>query len=141
MSNNSKIKILIIRLSALGDIVHSFPALKYLNEKLEESFAENYEIDFLIYKNFKDLLFDLAFINKVHVLENKKISTLLKTSKDLSKEKYDYIIDFQGLIKTSLISFLSKGKAIGFAKPREWLAGWFYKYKLKKYSIMQPGST
>mgnify|MGYP001555601440 CR=1 FL=1 len=138
--DNKKIKILIIRLSALGDIVHSFHALKYLNEKLEESpLWDKFEIDFLIYKSFKDLLFDLAFINKIHILENKKLSTLLKMTRGLSKENYDYIIDFQGLIKTSLIGFLTKGKSIGFAKPREWLAGWLYKYKLKKYSIMQKG--
>lgn len=136
--DNKKIKILIIRLSALGDIVHSFPALKYLNKELEESYLkDNFEIDFLIYKNFKELLFDLAFISKVHIIENKKLSTLLKTTQELSKENYDFIIDFQGLIKTSLIGFLTKGKSIGFAKPREWLAGWFYKYKLKNYSIMQ----
>ena len=130
-------KILIIRLSALGDIAHSFPALKYLNSELEKNLG--CQIDFLVYKNFQDMLFHLNFINKVHILEDKKISTIFKKIFQLKKENYDYIIDFQGLIKTSLISFLSKGKNIGFAKPREWLAGLLYRFKLKNYSIMQPG--
>ena len=130
-----KYKILIIRLSALGDIVHSFPALKHINENLKASTVD-YSIDFLIYEKFKDLLIDLNFINQIHTLKDKKFTTLISIFKSLIKEKYDYVIDFQGLIKTGFISFSSLAShRVGFKEPREKLANIFYDRSLKDHSI------
>ena len=137
--SHKKIKILIIRLSALGDIVHSFPALQYLNSRLEEFLGDNFEIDFLINRGFKDLLFDQVYINRIYSLPNKKLSTLIRVGPEIKSENYDYVIDFQGLIKSSLFSLLSQAQTIGFAKPREAPAAWFYTHKLENYSIMEPG--
>jgi ADP-heptose:LPS heptosyltransferase len=55
---------------------------------------------------------------------------------DLIKEKYDYVIDFQGLLKTSFISLFSLAeRRVGFAEPREKIAGLLYDMKLKQHSI------
>jgi len=130
-----KYKILIIRLSALGDIVHSFPALRHINENLQASQLD-YSIDFLIYEKFRDLLIDLNFINQIHTLKDKKLSTLISIFQNLIKEKYDYVIDFQGLIKTGFISFASLANhRVGFKEPREKLASLFYDRPLKAHSI------
>lgn len=122
-------------MSALGDIVHSFPAVKHIQANLEAS-GVDYSIDFLIYEKFKDLLLELDFLNKVHTLKNKKFGTFISTIIQLSKERYDYVIDFQGLLKTSFISLFSLAeRRVGFAEPREKIAGLLYDLKLKKHSI------
>jgi len=129
------LKILVIRLSALGDIVHSFPALRHIHNNLE-LMDINYSIDFVVYGKFKDLLLELDFLNKIHLLHDKKISSLLKLTRDLALENYDYVIDFQGLLKTGFISFFSLArKRVGFESPREKLASFFYNLKLAQHSI------
>ena len=51
--------------------------------------------------------------------------------RELRKEKYDLVIDFQGLMRSGLISFFAKGGVkAGFASPREKSAALFYSKKL-----------
>lgn len=119
-------KILIIKLSSLGDLVHALPAANLLRKFLPAA-----QIDWLCYKNYADIFQDIKTINKLIILEDKKISTLQKTLQKINKEKYDYVIDFQGLIKTSLLAFFSGAESYGFKNPRESLASSFYRFKFE----------
>lgn len=124
-------KILILKLSALGDIVHTIPALNALQAQYPDA-----QIDWLVYKSFAPILASQKALNKIIKLENKKLSTLFKTSLELQKENYDLVIDFQGLIKTAILaSFISKNTR-GFKEPREKLASIFYREKIDAGNIM-----
>ena len=46
--------------------------------------------------------------------------------RELRIHKYDYIFDFQGLVRSAFFARFAQGPVIGFARPREALARWFY---------------
>ncbi|MDA0772300.1 MAG: lipopolysaccharide heptosyltransferase I, partial [Cyanobacteria bacterium] len=124
-------RILIIKLSALGDIVHTIPALNALQAQYPQA-----QIDWLVYQSFAPILENQEALNQVIKLENKKLSTLLRASKQLKKQNYDLVIDFQGLIKTALMARLISKSTRGFNKPREKLASIFYQEKIDAGNIM-----
>ena len=128
-------RIAIVKLSAMGDIIHAMIVLQYI-KKLNHKIS----IDWIVEEKFKDLLKFNPHINKLHVVKirdakkNKSILTLLK---DLNKLRhhnlYDLVIDMQGLMKSAIISKLLPSKQIvGFDKfsAREKLASKLYSKKL-----------
>ena len=139
-------KIAIIKLSALGDIVHAMVVLQYI-----KNINAKIEIDWIVEENYKDLLESNLDINKVHVInikkaKQKKSFTLLY--KEIKKTQnlgyYDCVIDMQGLIKSALIARLIPSKlTIGFDRlsAREGLASIFYNqtfnYSYSKNIIMR----
>ena len=111
-------KFLIVRLSSLGDIVHSLP----LVHKIRENFPDS-KIDWLTGKPGFELLSLIPEINNVYKLNYKNILLI-------QKEKYDYVIDVQGLFKSAFLCKLSLGKKIiGFRNTREF-ADVFYDEKV-----------
>ncbi len=118
-------KILIIKLSSLGDIVHAIPAANALAEIYPRA-----QIDWLIYKNFSEIIKSQTSINVIHELNDKKLSTLTTTIKKLQKENYDLVIDLQGLIKTAVIARFISSNVMGSSHPREKLASCFYRAKV-----------
>lgn len=124
-------KILIIKLSSLGDIVHAIPSLNALKQKYPEA-----QIDWLVYKSFAPILETQRSISKIIILENKKLSSLLATKAKLKKENYDLVIDMQGLIKTAVLARSISAKTRGFKEPREKIAALCYKEKIDAGNIM-----
>lgn len=84
-------KILIIRLSSIGDIVLSSPLLRAIKAQ-----KPALEIHFLTKKMYKPVLQHNPYIDKLILLEN-DISGLVK---EMKKEKYDYIIDLHKNLRT-----------------------------------------
>jgi heptosyltransferase I len=137
---NAPSKILIIRLSALGDILHALPAFA----NLKASFP-NAQIDWLVAHKTKFLLSSVQGIHSLHILDtsrllkippNKeswlKLGRLIRT---IRAQKYDLAIDFQGLMKSALLCALSGAKVrLGFSRElvRECPAHWFYQKTLAK---------
>jgi heptosyltransferase I len=135
-------KILIIRLSSLGDILHTLPAFADLRASFPEA-----QIDWLVARRFKFLLSTVAGIDSLHELDTHELLRLppnrsaWRRHRDLIRElriqRYDYSLDFQGLLKTAFLGFLSGSKArLGFSKAlvREVPAHWFYHRTLDKPS-------
>ena len=111
-------KFLIIKLSSLGDIIHSLPVVY----KLRQSYPDA-QIDWLTGEKGLELLNLIGEINNVYSLNLKNIFLL-------QKQNYDYVIDVQGLFKSALISRLCKGRSvIGFKNTREF-ADIFYDQKI-----------
>jgi len=125
-------KIAIVKLSALGDIVHAMVVLQFIKNHYPKI-----EIDWVVEKDFKELLESHPDINKVHVVniknakKKKSIYLLLNELRRVRKfGPYDLVIDLQGLIKSALITrMISTDKTFGFDKysAREGLAANFYK--------------
>jgi heptosyltransferase I len=124
-------KIAIVKLSALGDIVHAMVVLQYIKK-----YNQTIEIDWLVEENYKELLESHPDINKVHVVNIKKAKqkkSLFSLLKELIRVHkfgpYDLVIDMQGLIKSAIISrLISSPITLGFDKAsiRESLASIFY---------------
>lgn len=83
----SQPKILVIRLSSIGDIVLTTPVIRALNEQLP-----NAEIHFLVKKNFASVVENNPHIHKIHTLDVKNI---IQTVEELEKENFDEIVDLQ----------------------------------------------
>ena len=116
-------KILVVRLSSFGDVVHTLPVL-YELKKINPAF----QVDWLTSKKCFQFLSLIKEIDHLYCLS---LSSIIK----IIKEKYDFVIDVQGLFKTSVISriCLSK-KVIGFKSTREF-ADIFYDKKVNVGSL------
>jgi heptosyltransferase-1 len=118
-------KILIIKPSSLGDVIHSLPFLKALRERFQDAY-----IEWVISKNLKELLEGNPLINELIVFDKdswKRIGNLPETLKEtmglikrLRSKRYDMVIDLQGLLRSGLIAFFSPSPLrIGFKHARE----------------------
>jgi len=125
------VKILIVKLSALGDVVQTLPSLSLLKKIFPES-----KIDWVVDKRNAEILEKHPYLNKILVFSNNTLfsfKTFKKFLKNLRSEEYDVVIDYQGLLKSGIITGLSKAKyKIGFANHREG-SPLFYNLKLPPY--------
>ena len=131
-------KIAIVKLSALGDIVHTMVALQFIKNYYPDS-----QIDWFVDEQFKSVLEHNPHIRKIHTVSLKKakkeksILSILSILKELKKIRalgeYDLVIDAQGLIKSAIVTrIISAKKYAGFGKKsiREPLASIFYNHKV-----------
>jgi heptosyltransferase-1 len=123
-------KIAIVKLSALGDIVHAMVALQFIK-------AHNaaIQIDWIVEQNFLPILQNNPDINAIYpvnlkALKNNKREWLaeLNRIRQLAAQHYDIVIDAQGLIKSAIVAKLIGKNIAGFNKNsiREKLASYFY---------------
>ncbi len=125
-------KILVVRLSSLGDILHLFPALSDLRGCFPDA-----EIHWLVEPAFAQMAGWHSAVNKVipaPLRSHKKTwwtipQLLCGLKRQLRTEKYDLVLDAQGLLKSALLSRLAGADIYGFDKnsARESLAARFYK--------------
>lgn len=118
-------KILIIKPSSLGDIVHSLP---FLN-RIKRSF-EGCTIHWVIDRSFREILEGHPMIERLWIVDKdewkniNKLGVTLKSLKklfnDLRAERYDLVIDLQGLLRSGIIAKATGSRyRIGFAEARE----------------------
>jgi len=129
-------KIAIVKLSALGDIVHAMIALQFIKKHYQEAL-----IDWVVEEGFDGILENNPHINQIHrvnlqaVKQSKSLYALWKEFKKIRKfGKYDLVIDMQGLIKSALVArTISSNITLGFDKfsLRESLAAKFYNQTYK----------
>ena len=102
-----KVKILIIRLSSIGDIVLTSLVVRCLKNQVENS-----EIHFATKQQFGSILKSNPFIDKVHVFDE----TLSDLIHELRQEKFDYIFDLHHNFRSSRIKRSLKIKAFSVNK-------------------------
>ena len=130
-------RIAIVKISAIGDIVHTMVVLQFINKNYPES-----SIDWFVDETLKGVLENNPHINQIHsirfkeVKKKKSISLFFKEITKLRKLKnYDLVIDIQNLIKSAVIAWaIPSNKTIGLDKKssRESLASIFYS---QRYSV------
>jgi 3-deoxy-D-manno-octulosonic-acid transferase/heptosyltransferase-1 len=120
--------ILIVKLSALGDVVHTLPALNVLRRAYPHA-----HITWLVEAAAADIIRDHPALDTTIVSRRKKWirdiheGEWLRTIKDigafvrtLRNTRYDMVIDFQGLFKSGMLVALCKGnRKIGYDQTRE----------------------
>jgi len=124
-------KILVVRLSSLGDILHLFPAVSDLRCHFPDA-----EIHWLVEPAFAEMAGWHSAVNKVitvplraHKKNWWKIPRLLSDLRQqLQAENYDIVLDAQGLLKSALLARLAAAPIFGFHadSARESLAAHFY---------------
>ncbi len=121
-------RILLVRLGALGDIVHAIPVAAALRAAYPAA-----RIDWLVSAKHREMLDLVPVIDRRLVVKDRGDASggmsLVSTARDLRKTRYDVAIDLQGLIKSAVIARSTGApRVIGFAAPylREPLARVFY---------------
>ncbi len=129
-------RILIVRLSALGDIVHALPVLPALIESIPDA-----RIDWVVDARYAGIFDHVDGLNRRLVVRASEGYTrtgvvafarrrgLFGALRYMRRQQYDVAFDLQGLIKSAALAGLSGAKrVIGFsaARLREPQAGWFY---------------
>jgi len=132
--NKNMKKIAIVKLSALGDIVHAMVALQFIKARFPDV-----QIDWLVEARFADLLRDNPHISNILTVNLKAAKTNkraifheIKTVRNYARENYDLVIDAQGLLKSALTARLLGKNVAGFDanSSREALSAWFYSQKI-----------
>lgn len=116
-------KVLIIKLSSIGDVAQTLPALYSLEKGLTEKGLKP-EIDWLVEEPASGLLAGHPLLKKVIVVQRRgwlrDFTGNMKTARFLTSRRYDMVLDFQGLLKSAVWVALSKCKRrIGFSNYRE----------------------
>jgi heptosyltransferase I len=137
-TNTPPSRILVIRLSSIGDILHTLPALQDLRRSFPAA-----RLDWLVERRMSFLLSAFQGIDGIHVVDTSKLKRQpwdpmawresAKLVKELRSIRYDVCIDFQGLLKTAFIGFLSGARVrLGFGRElvRERPAHWMYHQRL-----------
>ncbi|MBI5232984.1 MAG: glycosyltransferase family 9 protein, partial [Deltaproteobacteria bacterium] len=113
-------RVLIVKLSSLGDVVHTLAALHALKKGL----GADVKIDWLVEEpsagmlNSHPMLDEVVVVRKTSLLRSPFKS--LAIAKRLASKRYDMVLDFQGLLKSGVWVFLSRAKRrIGFSGSRE----------------------
>ncbi len=129
-------RLLIVRVGAMGDVLHALPALAGLREVLPEL-----EVGWVIEPAWKALLQagdgGMELVERVHLADTRAwkrrpvslttLGEIAALGQELVGRKYDVCVDLQGSIRSGVIGWLAgAGRFVGPQKPREGLARRFY---------------
>jgi heptosyltransferase-1 len=145
--------LLVVRLGAMGDILHALPAVTALRQA-----HPSWIIDWVVEPRWRALLAsDSALggqldtqpsshpgsplVNRIHFASTKQwrksplsrqtLSEIRTLRRDLRACQYDAVIDFQGAIRSATIARMAGCiRLIGESKPREAAARWLYAEKI-----------
>ncbi len=119
-------KILIIRMSSIGDIVLSTSFIQSVKDKFPNS-----EIHFLIKSEFVDIIKSHSLIDNIIVFDKKLgFKELVKLGKSLRNNNYDIIYDIHSVFRTRVLSFFLRNHLFKqIKKPRLRRFMLFYAYQ------------
>ena len=132
-------RILLIKLSSLGDVFHTFPAITDA-----QKFFPDLKIDWLVEESFAGLAVQHPAVAHAYPIRMRKLRTEKGRLKSLythwrelrqqvAEREYDLIIDAQGLLKSAVLTRLHAAPAtgFGFGSAREAMAVPFYKTRIQ----------
>ncbi len=121
-------RFLIVRLGALGDVVHAIPVAAALRRAFPDS-----RIDWLVSAKHREILDLVSVIDRRLVVNDRGAASggmsLIAAIGELRRSRYDVAIDLQGLIKSAMLARSSGApRVLGFSAryARERAARWFY---------------
>ena len=134
------VRVLIVKLSSLGDVVHAMPAVMDIRAAFP-----NAQIDWVVERGFAPLVARCAAVNRVIPCEfrawrKQPLSAQTHAQwrafrEGLQAQAYDAVIDLQGLTKSALVAWLAKltlhgqryamanqTEGSGYERPTRWVA-------------------
>ncbi|HEY1491665.1 MAG TPA: glycosyltransferase family 9 protein [Steroidobacteraceae bacterium] len=144
MHTQSKFRLLVVRLGAMGDILHALPAVTALRRA-----HPSWVIGWVVEPNWRHLLTTAngapaeplagsqPLVDQLHLapvkawgrapLSGRTASEIKQLRTSLKAERYDAVLDFQGAVRSAFLGCLSGAKRrIGESSPREWAARWLF---------------
>ena len=117
-------RILILKTSALGDIIHALPVLDYLHQV-----APGVRIDWVVEEAFLELLSGNPLIDRLITVSFKRwrkapfaprtLREIGVFRKRIQEREYDLVFDIQGNFKSGLVCWLANSKRkIGFSRDK-----------------------
>lgn len=129
-------RILFVKTSSLGDVVHNCPAVSEAARRVPEA-----RIDWVVEEPFAEIAQLHGSVRRVipvairrwrgALLAPSTWSDARRFRDALREERYDCVIDSQGLLKSALITALARGPKHGYARSsaREPIAARFYAHR------------
>ena len=121
-------RVLIVKMSSLGDIIHAFPVLHYIKQCYPQT-----EVDWVVEQPFAELVEAHPLVNRVIRIQTKKWRSqyLSKATwqeavhfrRELRKSFYHIILDLQGNVKSGLVTASAKSSlkvGFGYSSVPEW---------------------
>ena len=114
-------RVLVVKLSSLGDLFHSLPAVHNLKVGLDA------EIHWVVQREYVELVERFSDVDRVVAFPRHHFLARWRSFvRDLRDDEYEFIVDLQGLLKSAMVTRLARGKTrIGPSFRREG-AGLFY---------------
>jgi heptosyltransferase I len=130
-------RVLIVRLGAMGDILHSMPGVAALRQA-----RPAWHIGWAVEPRWQPLI----CADTVHLVDAKAwaraplssqtFHAIRKLRQDLRAQHYDLVIDLQGAVRSAFIGRLAGAKRmIGEAAPREWAARYLFGEKIVTHGV------
>ena len=119
-------RILVVKLSSIGDVLMASP----VSRALRRAFPESY-IAWVVERKSADVVLGNPFLDEVFVLDRTKggnavkdasqfVSNILQLRDDIRAHQFDVCIDLQGLIRSAFVSWMSGARLrVGFADAGE----------------------
>ncbi len=114
-------RILIVKLGSIGDIVHTLPVLRTLRVRFPNAF-----IAWAVEEKLADLLYGNTDLDEIVIISTKRwrknlsfstLSEVMEAIGNLREKSFDIVLDFQGLIKSGVVSLLTGAKnRVGFSR-------------------------
>ena len=117
-------RILVVRLGAMGDVIHALPAVASLKNTFPGA-----RITWVVEPRWAPLLEANPFVDRVTPLRRGTARGILESWREIRTERYDFAVDFQGLIKSAVTAACARpARIFGFhrSQARERAAALFY---------------
>ncbi len=132
----SQPRVLVVRVGAMGDVLHALPAAAALRRLWPEAV-----LDWVVDPRWAPLLVGDdgrgPVVSRVHLADTRlwsrapaslaTLRSLLGLRRALRERRYDLVVDMQGTLRSAVLGQLAPGATrVGYADPRESAARWFY---------------
>ncbi|PYT11364.1 MAG: hypothetical protein DMG59_26640 [Acidobacteria bacterium] len=108
-------RILVVRLSSMGDVIHALPAAA----SLKHSFPYSH-VSWVIRPRWMPLLEGNPFLDEVIPLD-RTLRGITETWRRLRRERFDLAVDFQGLVQSALVAAAARAdKIFGLHRSQAW---------------------
>jgi heptosyltransferase-1 len=108
----------------MGDIIHALPAVAALKRGHPDA-----HLAWVVEPRWAPLLEENPFVDRVVLLRRDSLAGLWASRRALREKRYDFAVDFQGLLKSALVTFAAHTNSVfGFdaSQLRERAAALFY---------------
>jgi len=132
-SNSSGPRILVVRLGAMGDVIHTLPAVASLKHSFPSS-----RLTWLIEPQWAPLLEGNPYVDCVVLFERGNPGAWMRTWRKLRAARFDFAVDFQGLVKSALAASMARpDRMFGLhqAQVRERPAALFYSNRIHTHAL------
>lgn len=144
------LRLLVVRLGAMGDILHSLPAITALRQAHPE-----WLIGWAIEPQWRGLFSanacepgtpGMPLVNRLHLVPAKKwaraplhpatLGEMRAVRREIRAQRYDVVVEMQGAVRAAMVArWAHTGRIVGEARPREFAAKWFFSEKVETRGV------